>query len=88
MIRTEKILHLKNNRGRRLRVVREHYLREEVPCYSSVCQAGCPNGTVFTELPQNQHNTEYMYIYIVVAAQPSFTLFKKNIFIKQKITFT
>ncbi|XP_008308916.1 DIS3-like exonuclease 1 [Cynoglossus semilaevis] len=44
MIRTEKILHLKNNRGRRLRVVREHYLREEVPCYSSVCQAGCPNG--------------------------------------------
>lgn len=56
-------------------MVREHYLREEVPCYSSVCQAGCPNGTVFTELPQNQHNTEYMYIYIVVAAQPSFTLF-------------
>ncbi|KAK2853652.1 hypothetical protein Q5P01_006313 [Channa striata] len=43
MIKTEKILHLKNYRGRKVRVVREHYLRERVPCYSSLCQAGCVN---------------------------------------------
>ncbi|XP_026175727.1 DIS3-like exonuclease 1 isoform X1 [Mastacembelus armatus] len=41
MIKTEKILHLKSCRGRKVRVVREHYLRERVPCYSSRCQADC-----------------------------------------------
>ncbi|XP_029000136.1 DIS3-like exonuclease 1 [Betta splendens] len=41
MIKTEKILHLKNCRGRKVRVVREHYLRERVPCYSALCQADC-----------------------------------------------
>ncbi|XP_067105156.1 DIS3-like exonuclease 1 isoform X1 [Osmerus mordax] len=43
MIKTEKILHLKSSRGRKVRVVREHYLREHVPCYSTLCQAGCAN---------------------------------------------
>ncbi|XP_045889168.1 DIS3-like exonuclease 1 [Micropterus dolomieu] len=43
MIKTEKILHLKSCRGRKVRVVREHYLREQVPCYSSLCQADCDN---------------------------------------------
>ncbi|KAG7242448.1 hypothetical protein INR49_022692 [Caranx melampygus] len=43
MIKTEKILHLKSCRGRKVRVVREHYLRERVPCFSSVCQADCVN---------------------------------------------
>nr|XP_020441270.1 DIS3-like exonuclease 1 [Monopterus albus] len=43
MIKTEKILHLKSCRGRKVRVVREHYLRERVPCYSSLCQADCAN---------------------------------------------
>ncbi|XP_057699749.1 DIS3-like exonuclease 1 isoform X2 [Corythoichthys intestinalis] len=43
MIKTEKILHLKSSRGRKVRVVREHYVRERVPCYSSLCQAGCDN---------------------------------------------
>ncbi|XP_028257661.1 DIS3-like exonuclease 1 [Parambassis ranga] len=43
MIKTEKILHLKSCRGRKVRVVREHYLRERVPCYSSLCQADCGN---------------------------------------------
>uniref|UniRef100_A0AAZ3R003 DIS3-like exonuclease 1 n=1 Tax=Oncorhynchus tshawytscha TaxID=74940 RepID=A0AAZ3R003_ONCTS len=41
MIKTEKVLHLKSSRGRKVRVVREHYLREHVPCYSSLCQAQC-----------------------------------------------
>uniref|UniRef100_UPI003AACCDD1 DIS3-like exonuclease 1 isoform X2 n=1 Tax=Centroberyx gerrardi TaxID=166262 RepID=UPI003AACCDD1 len=45
MIKTEKILHLKSSRGRKVRVVREHYLREQVPCYSSLCQADCPNAS-------------------------------------------
>uniref|UniRef100_W5N8W8 DIS3-like exonuclease 1 n=1 Tax=Lepisosteus oculatus TaxID=7918 RepID=W5N8W8_LEPOC len=44
MLKTEKILHLKSSRGRKVRVVREHYLREYVPCYSSLCQADCNNG--------------------------------------------
>ncbi|XP_019722970.1 DIS3-like exonuclease 1 [Hippocampus comes] len=43
MIKREKILHLKSSRGRKVRVVREHYLRERVPCYSSLCLAGCDN---------------------------------------------
>lgn len=43
MIKTERILHLKSCRGRKVRVVREHYLREKVPCYSSLCQADCVN---------------------------------------------
>ncbi|XP_054627523.1 DIS3-like exonuclease 1 isoform X2 [Dunckerocampus dactyliophorus] len=44
MIKTEKILHLKTNRGRKVRVVREHYVRERVPCYSSLCLDSCDNG--------------------------------------------
>uniref|UniRef100_A0A668A3G0 DIS3-like exonuclease 1 n=1 Tax=Myripristis murdjan TaxID=586833 RepID=A0A668A3G0_9TELE len=49
MIKTERILHLKSFRGRKVRVVREHYLREEVPCYSAVCQAvACSNGKVLS----------------------------------------
>ncbi|CAL8352466.1 unnamed protein product [Merluccius merluccius] len=43
MIKTEKIVHLKSSRGRKVRVVREHYLRQHVPCYSSLCQARCNN---------------------------------------------
>lgn len=44
MIKTERILHLKSSRGRKVRVVREHYLRARVPCYSCLCQADCANG--------------------------------------------
>uniref|UniRef100_A0A3B3DPL0 DIS3-like exonuclease 1 n=1 Tax=Oryzias melastigma TaxID=30732 RepID=A0A3B3DPL0_ORYME len=44
MIKTEKTLHLRRFRGRKVRVVREHYLREQVPCFSSLCQADCANG--------------------------------------------
>ncbi|KAF4091014.1 hypothetical protein AMELA_G00032240 [Ameiurus melas] len=44
MIKTEKVLHLKSSRGRKLRVVREHYLREQVPCGSALCQAECQHG--------------------------------------------
>ncbi|XP_064191621.1 DIS3-like exonuclease 1 [Anguilla rostrata] len=43
MIKTEKILHLKSSRGRKVRVVREHYLREHIPCFSALCQADCAN---------------------------------------------
>ncbi|XP_033842613.1 DIS3-like exonuclease 1 isoform X1 [Periophthalmus magnuspinnatus] len=43
MIKTERLLHLKSSRGRKVRVVREHYLRERVPCYSALCQADCDN---------------------------------------------
>ncbi|KAL2089025.1 hypothetical protein ACEWY4_015924 [Coilia grayii] len=43
MIKTEKTLCLKSSRGGKVRVVREHYLREHVPCYSTLCQAACQN---------------------------------------------
>ncbi|KAI7814071.1 DIS3-like exonuclease 1 [Triplophysa rosa] len=43
MIKTEKVLHLNSSKGRKVRVVREHYVREQVPCGSSLCQAGCHN---------------------------------------------
>ncbi|XP_028297903.1 DIS3-like exonuclease 1 [Gouania willdenowi] len=43
MIKTEKIIHLRSSRGRKVRVVREHYLRERVPCYSSLCLSDCVN---------------------------------------------
>ncbi|KAM6943023.1 DIS3-like exonuclease 1 [Xenentodon cancila] len=43
MIKTEKVLHLKSSRGRRVRVVREHYLRQRVPCFSALCPADCAN---------------------------------------------
>ncbi|XP_030017534.1 DIS3-like exonuclease 1 isoform X2 [Sphaeramia orbicularis] len=43
MIKTERILHLKSCRGRKVRVVREHYVRERVPCFSALCQADCDN---------------------------------------------
>ncbi|CAN9506602.1 unnamed protein product [Ophioblennius macclurei] len=42
MIKTEKILHVRSSRGRKVRVVREHYLRARVPCYSRLCpHEGC-----------------------------------------------
>ncbi len=41
ILKTEKILQLKSQQGRSLRVVREHYLREDVPCNSAICMADC-----------------------------------------------
>lgn len=49
MIKTEKVLHLNSSKGRKVRVVREHYVREQVPCGSSLCQAGCHNGKTSTQ---------------------------------------
>lgn len=65
MIKTEKILHLKSSRGGKVRVVREHYLRPRVPCYSSLCRQGCENGTVTTQPqpgPQEQP-ARYLLVY-------------------------
>lgn len=44
MLRTEKVLQLRGQQGRSVRVVREHYLRPDVPCRSALCRAGCPRG--------------------------------------------
>ncbi|KAK6476934.1 DIS3-like exonuclease 1 [Huso huso] len=43
LLKAERTLHLKSSRGKTVRVVREHYLREHVPCFSSLCQASCHN---------------------------------------------
>lgn len=62
MIKTEKILHLKSSRGRKVRVVREHYLRARVPCYSCLClcQADCANGKhARTHAPVHTHKHRF-----------------------------
>ncbi|KAL9987682.1 hypothetical protein ACROYT_G002028 [Oculina patagonica] len=43
MIKTNKLLRLKTKNGRLLDVVREHYLRKDVPCHSEVCSV-CEQG--------------------------------------------
>ena len=43
MIKTNKLLRLKTKNGRLLDVVREHYLRRDVPCHSEIC-ADCEKG--------------------------------------------
>ncbi|ROL52738.1 DIS3-like exonuclease 1 [Anabarilius grahami] len=43
IIKTEKVLHLNSSKGRKVRVVREHYVRQQVPCGNSFCQANCHN---------------------------------------------
>ena len=43
MIKTNKLLRLKTKNGRLLDVVREHYLRKDVPCHSEICP-GCVQG--------------------------------------------
>ncbi|XP_030044699.1 DIS3-like exonuclease 1 [Microcaecilia unicolor] len=43
MYKTEKLLHLRTYKRRPVRIVRELYLREDVPCSSSLCQAACAN---------------------------------------------
>ena len=43
MIKTNKLLRLNTKTGRLLDVVREHYLRKDVPCHSEVC-AVCEQG--------------------------------------------
>nr|XP_056721762.1 DIS3-like exonuclease 1 [Euleptes europaea] len=42
MERTEKVLQLRGLQGRSVRVVREHYLRPDVPCGSALCRLACP----------------------------------------------
>uniref|UniRef100_A0A8B9G7B1 DIS3-like exonuclease 1 n=1 Tax=Amazona collaria TaxID=241587 RepID=A0A8B9G7B1_9PSIT len=42
MLRTERVLQLRGQQGRSVRVVREHYLRPDVPCRSALCRAACP----------------------------------------------
>ncbi len=41
MQQTEKILRIRNQHGKMLQIVREHYVREDVPCHSNLCLAGC-----------------------------------------------
>ncbi|KAM4036792.1 DIS3-like exonuclease 1 isoform 1-T1 [Anomaloglossus baeobatrachus] len=49
MLKTERILHLKTQRGRTLRAVREHYLREDVSCGSPRCQSCARDGKLLSE---------------------------------------
>ncbi|XP_075714430.1 DIS3-like exonuclease 1 isoform X1 [Rhinoderma darwinii] len=49
MLKTERILHLKTQRGRTLRAVREHYLREDVICGSPLCRTCARDGKHLSE---------------------------------------
>ncbi|XP_070541854.1 DIS3-like exonuclease 1 isoform X2 [Ptychodera flava] len=51
MLKTEKLLRVKNYRGQTVRVVREHYLREDVPCNSELCLAECAQTKGVGRLP-------------------------------------
>ncbi|XP_069722504.1 DIS3-like exonuclease 1 isoform X1 [Phaenicophaeus curvirostris] len=42
MLRTEKVLQVRGGPGRAVRLVRELYLRPDVPCRSARCPAACP----------------------------------------------
>lgn len=44
MQRAEKVVQLRGPPGRAVRVVREHYLRPDVPCRSALCRAACARG--------------------------------------------
>ncbi|MFT7816577.1 DIS3-like exonuclease 1-like [Arapaima gigas] len=43
MLKADKVVVLRNSRGGHVRVVREVYLREQVSCFSSLCQDRCSN---------------------------------------------
>lgn len=49
LIKTEKMVHIKKNARSFINVVREHYLRDDIPCKSECCKT-CeqPNGTYHT----------------------------------------
>ncbi|KAM8972773.1 DIS3-like exonuclease 1 [Pelodytes ibericus] len=49
MLKTERILHLKIQRGRTVRAVREHYLRDDVSCGSPLCKTCVTDGKVLSE---------------------------------------
>ncbi|KAG8574971.1 hypothetical protein GDO81_009404, partial [Engystomops pustulosus] len=49
MLKTERILHLKTQRGRTLRAVREHYLRDDVSCGSALCRTCARDGKLLSE---------------------------------------
>ncbi|XP_066449014.1 DIS3-like exonuclease 1 [Eleutherodactylus coqui] len=49
MLKTERILHVKTQRGRTLRAVREHYLREDVSCGTPQCPACARDGKLLSE---------------------------------------
>ncbi|XP_064620645.1 DIS3-like exonuclease 1 [Lineus longissimus] len=53
MIKTEKLLRIKNQSGHSVKIVREHYLREDVPCQSPLCLAGCKSSGTCVRLPCN-----------------------------------
>lgn len=61
MIKTEKVLHLNSSKGRKVRVVREHYVREQVPCGSSLCQADCLNGR-----ENINNNMKHVFVNIII----------------------
>ncbi|XP_069078997.1 DIS3-like exonuclease 1 [Pleurodeles waltl] len=53
LLRTERVLLLRAPRGRSVRIVREHYLREDVPCASCLCPGGCIQAPGGKQLPED-----------------------------------
>ena len=41
MFKTDKIVQIRRQKGKSLRVLREHYVREDIPCQSQLCLADC-----------------------------------------------
>lgn len=41
MLKQDKIVQLKNPIGKTFRIIREQYLREDIPCHSQLCLSDC-----------------------------------------------
>jgi hypothetical protein len=56
MIKTDRAFALKNSKGGVVQIVREHYLRDDIPCRSQLCNT-CPGGMLiiyFLWLPRDR----------------------------------
>ncbi|KAK7116248.1 DIS3-like exonuclease 1 [Littorina saxatilis] len=75
--RAERCLSLRSGQGRPLKVVREVYLRPDVPCFSPMCLAGCrndsdallPNGASHYIVPECRIAKDYLELFELTEMQ-------------------
>eukprot|EP00111_Clytia_hemisphaerica_P007210 TCONS_00020958-protein len=60
LIKTEKLVHIKKNSRNFINVVREHYLRDDIPCKSSACYQNCVQPKGLPLLTDEQKTTHYV----------------------------
>ncbi|XP_066924360.1 DIS3-like exonuclease 1 [Clytia hemisphaerica] len=60
LIKTEKLVHIKKNTRNFINVVREHYLRDDIPCKSHACYKNCVQPKGLPLLTDEQKTTHYV----------------------------